>query len=89
VAADEAKDSAPGKDSAQVHENLSRVLVFNRKEEVKEMDKEIRCCGQILRKGTGYFATDYLCDKCGAEYNSAGNRLAPRNMWGEETGEQF
>ena len=26
------------------------------------------------------------CD-CGADYNSAGQRLAPRSQWGEETGE--
>lgn len=25
--------------------------------------------------------------ECGAEYNSAGQRLAPRSCWGEETGE--
>jgi hypothetical protein len=24
---------------------------------------------------------------CGADYNSSGQRLAPRNQWGEETGE--
>lgn len=24
---------------------------------------------------------------CGADYNSAGQRLAPREQWGEETGE--
>jgi len=27
------------------------------------------------------------CDGCGADYNSAGQRLAPREQWGEETGE--
>jgi hypothetical protein len=27
------------------------------------------------------------CDKCGADYNTAGQRLAPRSQWGEETGE--
>ncbi|MGB3203714.1 MAG: hypothetical protein WBB28_01860 [Crinalium sp.] len=26
------------------------------------------------------------CDKCGADYNSSGDRLAPREYWGEETG---
>lgn len=25
--------------------------------------------------------------ECGEEYNSAGQRLAPRSQWGEETGE--
>lgn len=28
------------------------------------------------------------CDGCGADYNSAGQRLADRRFWGEETGEQ-
>lgn len=28
------------------------------------------------------------CD-CGADYNSAGQRLAPRSQWGEETGESL
>ena len=28
------------------------------------------------------------CD-CGADYNSAGQRLAPREQWGEETGESL
>ena len=27
------------------------------------------------------------CDDCGAEYNSSGQRLAPRDQWGEDTGE--
>lgn len=29
------------------------------------------------------------CEKCGTEYNGAGQRLAPRAQWGEETGERF
>jgi hypothetical protein len=29
------------------------------------------------------------CDGCGADYNSAGQRLAPRSQWGEETGESL
>jgi hypothetical protein len=27
--------------------------------------------------------------ECGADYNSAGQRLAPREQWGEETGESL
>lgn len=27
------------------------------------------------------------CDGCGADYNMAGQRLGPREHWGEETGE--
>ncbi len=29
------------------------------------------------------------CEHCGADYNSAGQRLAPRAQWGEETGENW
>jgi hypothetical protein len=29
------------------------------------------------------------CDHCGADYNFAGQRLAPREQWGEETGEHW
>ena len=45
----------------------------------------MRCdCGKTLDiEGCG----DVECQKCGAEYNSAGQRLAPREQWGEETGE--
>lgn len=45
-----------------------------------------RCdCGAFM-PWEGY-GRDYGCDKCGADYNSAGQRLAPRSQWGEETGE--
>ena len=27
------------------------------------------------------------CEKCGTDYNQSGQRLAPREQWGEETGE--
>lgn len=29
------------------------------------------------------------CDKCGADYNSFGQLLAPRSQWGEDTGESL
>ena len=29
------------------------------------------------------------CDKCGADYNRSGQLLAPREQWGEETGESL
>jgi len=29
------------------------------------------------------------CDDCDADYNSSGQRLAPRECWGEETGESL
>lgn len=48
------------------------------------MSKEIKCeqCGKKV-----------VCDgftntcSCGADYNWNGTRLAPREQWGEETGE--
>lgn len=44
-----------------------------------------RCdCGRVIA------CPDFTntCD-CGADYNSAGQRLAPRSQWGEETGEHW
>lgn len=29
------------------------------------------------------------CDGCDADYNMSGQRLAPRSLWGEETGESL
>ena len=47
---------------------------------------EITCdCGcKLSLDGPGQ---DAECDKCGAAYNSAGQKLADRSQWGEETGE--
>lgn len=42
-------------------------------------------CGEELE----CFEFTNTCDKCGADYNSAGQRLAPRSQWGEETGESL
>jgi hypothetical protein len=45
---------------------------------------EGRCsCGEIVLLD-GFTNT---CDRCGADYNYAGQLLAPRSQWGEETGE--
>jgi len=48
---------------------------------------EIECidCGRPV---TMYNAFTITCE-CGADYNSAGMRLAPRSQWGEETGEHW
>lgn len=46
----------------------------------------LRChCGDTVEL-SGFTNT---CDKCGADYNSAGQTLAPRDQWGEETGESL
>jgi|3_EtaG_2_1085321.scaffolds.fasta_scaffold07781_12 hypothetical protein len=40
-------------------------------------------CGEEVSLG-GFTNT---CEECGLEYNSAGQQLADRSQWGEETGE--
>lgn len=48
--------------------------------------EEMRCnCGKTLHFGPP--GSDIECQKCGSEYNSSGQKLAPREQWGEETGE--
>lgn len=42
-------------------------------------------CGKTLDHGGP--GADIECQHCGREYNSAGQLLAPRSQWGEETGE--
>lgn len=42
-------------------------------------------CGATFHLGT--HGADASCPVCGAEYNTAGQRLASRALWGEETGE--
>ena len=45
----------------------------------------ITCCGDDL------ICWDHTntCATCDADYNSSGQRLAPREFWGEETGEHW
>lgn len=46
---------------------------------------EGRCtCGRLVTLDRG----DTSCE-CGRDYNSAGQELAPRSQWGEETGESY
>ena len=42
-----------------------------------------KCCEKELYLD-GFTNT---CEFCGADYNWAGQRLSPRDHWGEETGE--
>lgn len=44
-------------------------------------------CGAHVTLGTR--GADAGCDHCDREYNTAGQELAPREQWGEETGETF
>jgi hypothetical protein len=41
-------------------------------------------CGGKVSLSSGWANA---CPDCGAEYNGFGQRLAPREQWGEETGE--
>lgn len=61
-------------------------LVFDCEEENCRMPDGCRCdCGHLIPwEG---FGADYSCSRCGREYNSGGQALAPRCQWGEETGE--
>jgi hypothetical protein len=47
--------------------------------------KTIICCGEEL-ECPNFTNT---CPRCGADYNWAGQLLAPRYYWGEETGESL
>lgn len=41
------------------------------------------CCGEEL-ECTKFTNT---CPECGTDYSTSGQQLAPRDQWGEETGE--
>ena len=46
----------------------------------------LRCdCGHNLQ----LYAFTNTCERCGRDYNSSGQGLAPRSQWGEETGESL
>jgi hypothetical protein len=47
--------------------------------------KQVLCCREWLT--CNRFTV--TCDHCGADYNMSGHRLAPREHWGEETGEHW
>lgn len=44
---------------------------------------EVKCCGEWL--DCDRFTN--TCELCGSDYNGSGQQLAPREQWGEETGE--
>ena len=46
-----------------------------------------RCGAKSI--GPAWFGEDFQCARCSTEYNSAGQALAPRAQWGEETGETY
>ena len=52
---------------------------------INRIPASLKCCGTWLELGN--FTN--TCASCGADYNSNGSLLAPRHMWGEETGEHW
>jgi hypothetical protein len=46
---------------------------------------EVKCCGSWMQ----CLNFTNTCDECGADFNFAGQRLASRSQWGEETGEDW
>lgn len=44
---------------------------------------EVQCCGELV---SCHNFTN-TCHNCGADFNMSGQQLAPREQWGEETGE--
>ena len=52
---------------------------------VPKVCRILTCCGEDLI----LFNNTNTCPICGADYNMSGDRLAPREQWGEETGEYW
>lgn len=46
---------------------------------------QIKCCGEWIECDR----FTQTCASCGADYNMSGQKLAPREQWGKETGEQW
>jgi len=67
-----------------INEEEDRRRVPWTRDDGREVERtEMRCpCGEwlLLARNTN------TCE-CGADYNMSGQRLAPREQWGEETGE--
>jgi hypothetical protein len=82
--------------SAAGQQNLNLCLSGennNRKGRVVAWDKRVvtpasgDCsCGERIYLTNVMYNT---CEKCGAEYNSSGQKLAARCFWGEDTGEHL
>lgn len=51
----------------------------------KRLDVVVVCCGEELV--CSHFTN--TCDICESDYNMTGEKLAPREYWGEETGEHW
>lgn len=58
--------------------------IIKRTEEGRALEYRCHCGATFEGNGPG---RDIDCPKCGSEFNSSGQQLAPRSQWGEETGE--
>ena len=66
---------------------MANVAFCERPEEPGKVVRVLTCdCGQVFEL-IDWWAE--ACPGCGQEYNGAGQKLAPRSQWGEETGETF
>ena len=65
-------------------ENRRRLDSYlNEHDRVVRSETQVKCCGEWL-SCAGFTNT---CDNCHTDYNMSGQELAPREQWGEETGE--
>lgn len=60
--------------------------VSKREEDGRPIELQCDCGARLDMEGLRP-GSDVECDRCGREYNSAGQLLADRSQWGEETGE--
>lgn len=54
-----------------------------------ERVKICSCGEEVFLACQGHYPFTSTCDKCDKDYNSSGQELAPREQWGEETGEHW
>jgi hypothetical protein len=60
-------------------------ITKRRHEDYQGSPAEGKCerCGRVVE----LYGFTNTCEGCGADYNMSGQLLAPREQWGEETGE--
>ncbi len=66
---------------------MNRIITYKERDEEGNVTQPtvMRCdCGEKIEI---YSHHDVDCDRCHRSYNSAGQMLADRSQWGEETGE--
>jgi hypothetical protein len=88
---DEHGNVAPGYISANPdrERNYQAALTSGVKPYVQRYEHHYRAPASGVCCGLGLYLDLYTntCPACGTDYDSAGHELAPREQWGEETGE--